>query len=418
MFNPLAPRRRFKAWIANRFFPSGELVNHCNRFCFLRLGALILAAAILCAGAPSQTPAAVRYIRTTDLSYSRVDDGQAADSQDSSTSGPVESGLSRRENEQMRPSLDSVGSEQVESIPRPLSMLDIRVDVSLLRHVIGDHFATQNKVAEMILGTHAVGTAVTKGQYELELRPSSTTAQFVLQFDGTCEANTLCTQQPITFDSQTTTTFVGRKIISFHPSKGFSSEPAVVAAETSSSYGNVHPLRRGLGQRLIRRIATQQIEQNRQQAEAICARRTATRVGQMIDHRIDERLAAANESWRLAQFTLISLLTFESKFLTLNTSDQHLTISIGKSLSNTTKLSLGWTESDGLVASLAENSPIRRTVALLAVAYERAFAPLGQSNWERISQLRRLAVKQLGDIIPAKSSDSRDLSPARSRDQE
>ena len=273
-------------------------------------------------------------------------------------------------------------------------LIEFRIDVSLLNQAIADEFAARQKIDEMILGTRAVGESVTTGQIGLNVKPSSTLAHFSLEIEGVCEAVTQCTQQPVRFRSLTTTKFVGRKNISFHHEHGFVSEPAVVEAESNASYSNIVPLRQGLGERLIRRIAAQQIESSRAQAEAICAERASKRIGEMIDQRIEEKLELANRRWRLMRALQASFISIETSWLTLHTADHHLIVAFGRPHADQPPVVLNWTAQDGMRLFLPEETRAHMLVRFLAETYETAFVSTGRWSWHQLNTLRRLATQR------------------------
>lgn len=181
-----------------------------------------------------------------------------------------------------------------------------------------------HKVDHMVLGTRAIGQAITDGKYEVSVIPCENRALFLMSLKGVSISKTVGSHEPVEIDTTCTTNFIARKLVAYDPENGFYAGPTQLFSQTHSVTDDVRT-NRGLGRRIILQRARQQIEASRAEADEISRGYTEAEIRRCFDEAIADRLAGLNEEFDIQR--LAHLLGRECQVCSTKT---HVVLMFGK----------------------------------------------------------------------------------------
>lgn len=152
--------------------------------------------------------------------------------------------------------------------------LHVTVSETLLSRAISDYRTESGRIADCILGAWVTGSQVTHVNVSADVRPSPTTARFMICVDGNTQSNTTAQKDPATvftrgnhfFDIGKTVTFDGREISSTPGSINVNVNNTTVGVRTK--YDAI-PILGGIA----RRIASREVAKSQPKARAVTAQR-------------------------------------------------------------------------------------------------------------------------------------------------
>lgn len=147
------------------------------------------------------------------------------------------------------------------------------------------------QLSDCILGTSIQGTAHTVGDVQVELLPSESAATLAIRLVGTARSRNVGTNRGVLIYSAGHTDIDARKEIRVD-ADGIHTSPAVAECQTATQITGVwHRLC------LVRKIAWQQAQRQRPQAEQIANVRAEQRVARQMDDRAEQMLDEAKQAY-------------------------------------------------------------------------------------------------------------------------
>lgn len=180
--------------------------------------------------------------------------------------------------------------------------LVIRIDRTALDPLTAGEIDHRGRVDKVVVGTHAVGESRTQGAISVLLIPDRDEASFELRFQGRTHTRTVGSNGPALIYSHTDTGFVCTRPISFDPARGFVAGASTIVAKTKLVYDGFGSSRRGLGNRLISRVAEQRSGESHEQARQIAARDNEHELLSAFDKRANTQLAAMNQKMNIVLY--------------------------------------------------------------------------------------------------------------------
>ena len=175
-----------------------------------------------------------------------------------------------------------------------------------------------------ILGTYVSGQGNTTGRLLIALVPDPQRAAFDLNMNGVTQAKTTGRNRGVTVFTESTTQLRATKRLTFDPT-GLTAGPTDTWASTSTRINGLATRR---GNRLVERIAWNQVYQRKGSSEREAARHARGKLRQRIDQDADERLADANSRYQLEfRFPLLRRDAFPSVF-DVSTTDQQVQLTL------------------------------------------------------------------------------------------
>jgi hypothetical protein len=186
----------------------------------------------------------------------------------------------------------------LDELARDPRMACLRLPSRLITEDASDSFQNISQVDRIVLGTHAKGTAVCKGEVRGELRDRANGVEIVCFISGTVTSQTCGVNGPAVINSTSDTTYTAEKRILFN-GRQLSTQPAIICATTRvqiTGIGSTAPRLRG---RVVIRVATRRAAESLPEAQAITRQLTVNELQQHIDAEFETRLASLNR--KLAQ---------------------------------------------------------------------------------------------------------------------
>jgi hypothetical protein len=174
-----------------------------------------------------------------------------------------------------------------------LPNLKVVVTEPLLARAMADRVDQVSPVSEMILDTHVRGTAHTVGQISANFAPSPQGAAIEVRLDGISTSDTIGFRHPVNVFSRGHTDVFGRSRILLDGAR-FEFDPATANCRTRTTIRSIRAVRGGVGQHLIERIARRRAAEQKPLSEQIASRRAERRIANMMNQRLQERIARAN----------------------------------------------------------------------------------------------------------------------------
>jgi hypothetical protein len=148
-------------------------------------------------------------------------------------------------------------------------------------------------IQDVILGTSINGRGHTIGHVRTRLVPNEQQAMFETRLEAVNEARTVGANGPARIGSATRTSLAGRKRFSLDAT-GYHVWPATGTAATRSQTYGIWSNKHGCVDRLVRRVASKRVGEQKQTAENIGARHAQDRLARRLDAEAGEQLARAN----------------------------------------------------------------------------------------------------------------------------
>lgn len=189
--------------------------------------------------------------------------------------------------------------ELVTEIRQRLSQPNLRVYVSHDTIATGGLRRIKDQphpVRDVILGTNVVGTGRTTGWAETRLLPDPARAMFETRVSATNRSQTIGYNGPARISSGTTTKLSGTKRF-YLDSTGFHVWSAASWADAHTQIRGIWSNRRGLGDRLVRRVAGKRAAQQKRSAERIAAQHAQSQFNGRIDSEANAQLGRAHRDF-------------------------------------------------------------------------------------------------------------------------
>ena len=156
-------------------------------------------------------------------------------------------------------------------------------------------------VDRLILGTQATGTSWTSGGINVQIVPNDEDASIIIRFRGKIETKQPAITAPPLFTAiRTQILSVPAKSL-FAPRIGLVAGKPTVDARTTLVYDGFDS-NRGLGKRLVARVAKRRAEELFGQAQAIANQENKVAVCQAFERRLDVQLASINRRLDIARY--------------------------------------------------------------------------------------------------------------------
>ncbi len=205
--------------------------------------------------------------------------------------------------------------------------LHFTVSEDLLSRMVSDYRSERGCIADCVMGAWVTGSQVTNVNVRADIRPSATTATFVISADGNTQSNTIARKDPATVRTLGNHFFNVTKPVQFdgrHVSGRRGSIWVDVNSQTvgvSTKYDRI-PLFGGI----IRNIARKEVAKSKGQSEAITAQKLTDEAFPKFEDEVTKQLAELDSS---LQKTLSSL---ESKgvgpeSISARSSNTHIAVS-------------------------------------------------------------------------------------------
>ncbi len=175
----------------------------------------------------------------------------------------------------------------------------IAFTAALLDQLLPEQQASNEPVAETILGEPVQGQSTTAARLMVQLLPDPQLWRFNLVAAGTVDSLTSTTHGPVTFVNQGTARFVVRKLVLVN-ADGVRVQPATAEADANTSLNGMHtsydsiPLLRSA----VRNYAMSQRQQQIDQANWESAQKVAARACSRVDEQVEPRLVEAERKLR------------------------------------------------------------------------------------------------------------------------
>lgn len=151
-------------------------------------------------------------------------------------------------------------------------------------------------IQDVILGTSINGRGHTVGHVRTRLVPNEQQAMFETRLAAVNEARTVGVNGPARIGSATRTTLAGQKRFSLD-ANGYHVWPATGTADTRSQTYGIWSNKHGCVDRLVRRVASKRVGEQKTTAERIGAQHAELRMARRLDAEAGEQLARANADY-------------------------------------------------------------------------------------------------------------------------
>ena len=205
--------------------------------------------------------------------------------------------------------------------------LRVLVTENFLNRLMSQNRSEAGPVVDFVLGANVSGNQITNTTVTVDLKPSSSTARFDLRLNGNINSNTAGVTPQATVYTQGNHTFTATKEINFDGLQ-FSSMPAVISVNPHNTTTGIATKFSGvpiLG-RIVNRIAADQVEEKRGQAEAIAASRVQDGVLPKFNQEVDRNFAEQGYKLNNEVFAGLRATGLFPDTFNYQTTDQLLTI--------------------------------------------------------------------------------------------
>jgi hypothetical protein len=170
----------------------------------------------------------------------------------------------------------------------------LRISDELLDRMLAKDIDTNTPVDRCVLGTRAVGSAITKGHADVDPKPDPEEAAFRVLVTGSSNSRTVGRNGPAIIRSRTSTMWQVEKVVRFDKGK-FITEPGVVrGSQTHMTPLGVGASVPGLRGMVVRRVARRRVEESRPTAERLADDFTRERVLKQVNESVDGQIAKLN----------------------------------------------------------------------------------------------------------------------------
>ena len=190
------------------------------------------------------------------------------------------------------------GDRLASTLQKHLFNYNLRVLVSeaFLNRLMSQNRVEQGPVNDFILGANVYGNQITNTAVDVDLKPSSNTVRFDLRLNGNINSNTQGVTPQATVYTIGNHTFNARKEINFD-GQTFSTMPATIAVSPRNTTTGISTQMSGIPiiGRIAQRIATDQVEAKRGEAESIAAGRVQDNVLPRFNQDVDRSFAEQSD---------------------------------------------------------------------------------------------------------------------------
>lgn len=151
-------------------------------------------------------------------------------------------------------------------------------------------------VRDVILGTQISGTGRTIGKLAIELIPNDKEAMLEAVLSGTNNAKTVGRNGPAIVWTQGQINLVGRKRLTIDPG-GIKSTPAVASVQARTQVTGIGSTRRGIIDRIIRRVVCRKLPQQKGTSEQIAAQHARDLIAARLEREAGPMLSTANQQF-------------------------------------------------------------------------------------------------------------------------
>lgn len=173
------------------------------------------------------------------------------------------------------------------------------VSEELLSRLVSDYRSESGRIADCIMGAWVTGSQVTSVNVRADIKPSATSARFVISADGNTQSNTIARKDPATVRT------LGNHY--FHVTKPVSFSGRQLGTESGSIHVDVNSRTVGVSTKydgiplfggIIRNIARNEVAKSKAQSEAITARRLSDEALPKFENEVDNQLSELEASLR------------------------------------------------------------------------------------------------------------------------
>ena len=161
-----------------------------------------------------------------------------------------------------------------------------------LNRLLSDARTENGQVVDNVLGAYVTGNQTTSTTVGVDLRPSPNTARFNLALSGTIQSNTVGVTSQAQVQTSGYHTFQAAKGVTFDGQR-FTTSPATISVQPHNTTTGISTNVGGLFAGMAQKIASQEVESRRGQAEAIAASRVEERVLPKFNEEVDRSFADA-----------------------------------------------------------------------------------------------------------------------------
>lgn len=201
------------------------------------------------------------------------------------------------------------------------------VTEDFLNRLMSQSKAEQGPVVDFVLGANVSGNQITYTTVNVDLKPSDNTARFDLRLNGNINSSTAGVTPQATVWTQGNHTFTASKEVNFD-GFNFSTLPATIAVNPHNTTTGIATKVSGipiLG-RIANRIASEQVEEKRGQAEAIAASRVQDGVLPRFNQEVERSFAEQGYKLNNEVFSGLRATGLFPDTFNYQTTDQLLTV--------------------------------------------------------------------------------------------
>ncbi len=214
--------------------------------------------------------------------------GKTGNSEDLERAGTVLGWLERRR--QAMPLVRAVRQR----LSRPNLLVCVSDD--LIAAGTGRSIDETDGVCDVILGTTIRGLGRTVGKVRVQLAPAADRALLETILEATNNARTVGSNGPARIGSTSRTLLVGRQQFAIDE-QGFHPLPPRATASAHSHINSVWSTKRGLVDRVVRKVARKRIPQQKRQSEQIASRHAEQRLIRRLDADVKREINVSNSNY-------------------------------------------------------------------------------------------------------------------------
>jgi len=212
---------------------------------------------------------------------------------------------------------------------KPEFPLMVRIDDKALDPLREKNIQHRGRVDRIILGTRAIGTSSTTGAINVEIIPDRDDASFTIRCHGQTQTQTSGNNGPAIIRSRTFTEFECARRVVFDPRTGLVAGPTTMDARTTLVYDGFDT-NRGLGRRLITRVAERRANQQYELVRVIVQRDNMAEVRQAFDKHLDQQLASINAQLDIPRYVNLLFGPTSNLHLATHSCKDCILVGIGK----------------------------------------------------------------------------------------
>lgn len=174
--------------------------------------------------------------------------------------------------------------------------LFVAVDGQLLDRLVSRPVSDCAAITDCILGTSIRGTGATSARLGVSPMPSAGRARLAFHLVGTTRSQTVGVNGPAQIRSAGNTSFHATKVVELSD-ESFRLLPATASATTRSQTQSVTKVGGGLGSRLVSKIGSKRVAEQRPRADAIAGEHAEQRIAEGLDRRLADEIVQARRRY-------------------------------------------------------------------------------------------------------------------------